>query len=367
MSTKTAVWLQNIATTVPPTSYTQEFAHRFMRDLPMYGEKEQRFLDRIYRDTRIARRHSVIEDYGKDPSQYQFFARSATLLPEPSVAQRNDLFVAAAEELSLRAAEQLFSATDRVRAEDITHLVTVTCTGFSAPGFDYQLVQRLPLRAGVHRYHIGFMGCFAGFPALKLAHTICSADPGARVLIVDVELCTLHFQFKPEPDTMVANALFADGAAAAVVSCTPPDGPAYRLNGFSSRIVPESDQAMSWRLGDVAFDMKLSTYVPKLLHRDIAAIVHDTMQAVGLRREDVRLWAVHPGGRAILDRIADALELSEEELQFSYATLHDYGNMSSATIFFLLQRMLQDAATGPVFAAAFGPGLTVESACLERV
>ena len=366
MSRNKSVWLQGIATAVPDHSYTQEFALEFMSRLPMYGDKERRFLQRIYRDTKIARRHSVIEDYGKPVAEYQFFARNEELLPEPAVAERNDLFVRHAEELSGRVVQRLFQDYPEVRPAEITHLITVTCTGFSAPGFDYQLIQRFGLSSSLHRYHLGFMGCYAGFPAMKLAHTICSADPAARVLIVDVELCSLHLQFKSEPDTMVANSLFADGAAAALISTAPPSGGGFRLVDFSSRIIAESDQAMSWRLGDIAFDMKLSAYVPKLLQRDIGEIVCSTMQAVGLEKQDVRLWAIHPGGRAILDRIALALELPSGALEDSYATLQNYGNMSSATIFFVLQRMLHNPASGAVFAAAFGPGLTVESAYLER-
>ena len=366
MSRNQSVWLQSIATAVPDRSYTQEFALEFMSRLPMYGDKERSFLQRIYRDTKIARRHSVIEDYGKPVAEYQFFARNEELLPEPAVAERNDLFVRHAEELSARVVQKLFQDNPRVRPTEITHLITVTCTGFSAPGFDYQLVQRFGLSANLHRYHLGFMGCYAGFPAMKLAHTICSADLAARVLIVDVELCSLHFQFKSEPDTMVANSLFADGAAAALISSAEPCGAGFRLVDFFSRIIADSDQAMSWRLGDIAFDMKLSAYVPKLLQRDIGEIVSSTMQAVGLEKQDVRLWAIHPGGRAILDRIALALELPSGALEDSYATLQNYGNMSSATIFFVLQRMLNNPSGGAVFAAAFGPGLTVESAYLER-
>ncbi|TVQ36863.1 MAG: type III polyketide synthase [Spirochaetaceae bacterium] len=367
MSTKQSVWIEAIASCVPQRAYTQDFALEFMSGLPLYGDKERNFLRRIYRDTGIARRHTVIEDYGKPVQEYEFFAPNESLLPEPAVAERNELFVRHAETLSARAVGALFDAHPHVRPQDVTHLITVTCTGFSAPGFDYQLVRRFSLSSSLHRYHIGFMGCYAGFPAMKLAHTICNADPSARVLIVDVELCSLHFQFKPEADTMVANSLFADGAAAALVSTTVPLNGGYRLVDFCSRIITDSDEAMSWRLGNTAFDMRLSAYVPRLLQRDIGGIVAATMEAIGLSSSDVKLWAIHPGGRAILDRVAEALQLPQHALQDSYAVLRDYGNMSSATIFFVLQRMLQNSGRGLVFAAAFGPGLTVESACLERV
>jgi len=368
------VWLQGIATAVPPHAYTQDHAREFMKTVPLYGEKERRFLDRLYADTGIDRRHSVIGDYDRTRPDYQFFSRDPSMLPEPTPAQRNDLYITAAEELAWEAASRLLKDT-AVDPMEITHLVTVSCTGFSAPGFDYHLLRTLPLRSSILRYHIGFMGCYAGFPALRMAHTICLADPAARVLIVDVELCSLHFQFKPELDTMVANAVFADGAAAALVSrddpqTAPPAGPRYAIHSFSSRVIPESEEAMSWRIGEVAFDMRLSAYVPRLIQRDIGTIVRETMATTGLTPDAVDLWAIHPGGRAILDRARAALELGEEDLTDSYSVLRDFGNMSSATIFFVLQRMLANPRAnrreGQVFAAAFGPGLTVESAHLER-
>lgn len=367
MSTNQGVWLHAIQTAVPPTSYPQELALDFMKGLPLYGDKERAFLDRIYQGTMIDRRHSVIEDYGKPVEQYQFFAADESLLPEPTVSARNDLFVTWANRLSAEAVSGLLTALPELDRSTITHLITVSCTGFSAPGFDYHLVTTLGLSDRIHRYHIGFMGCYAGFPAMKLAHTICSADPSARVLIADVELCTLHFQFKPEQDTMVANALFADGAAAALVSAEPPvtGRTALRLDRFFSRILAESDSAMTWRLGDIAFDMRLSAYVPRLIKRDIAAIVRDTMAeepTTGDATGDTAWWAIHPGGRAILDRVATALDLQPNALEDSFAVLRDYGNMSSATIFFVLKRMLERQAEGSVFAVAFGPGLTIESA-----
>lgn len=361
---RTPIWLQEIATAVPPPGYTQDEALRFMKRLPLYGEKEHRFLDRVYPMTGIDRRHSVIADYGRTADEYEFFARDPSMLPEPTPEQRNDIYITAAAALATEAAGKL-----DLDPTSVTHLITVSCTGFSAPGFDQHLVKTLGLPTSLFRYHIGFMGCYAGFPALRMAHSICRADPAARVLIVDVELCSLHFQFKLEIDTMVANAIFADGAAAALVSCDDRSnqGSRYELTSFSSRIIPDSEEDMSWRLGTVAFDMRLSAYVPRLIHRDIADVVRATMEPMGLNNESVRSWAIHPGGRAILDCARDALSLEEHALAGSYSVLRDYGNMSSATIFFVLKHLLDETSSDTVFAAAFGPGLTVESAHLERV
>lgn len=361
--------LQGIATALPAGGYTQEYALLFMQALPLYGEKERRFLDRLYPSTGIERRYTAVPDYGRNREDYEFFSRDPSMLPEPSPAKRNDLYITAAATLAEQAARKLMEDL-KTDLSGVTHLITVSCTGFSAPGFDYHLVQTLGLAPTVFRTHIGFMGCYAAFPALRLAHTICSADSSAQVLIVDVELCSLHFQFKPDLETIVANAIFADGAAAALVSRRPPargDSNRIAIRSFNSRIIPNSENEMSWRLGEIAFDMRLSAYVPHLIQQDIGEIVRTTMEDASMKREEVKLWAIHPGGRAILDRVREALELTEEDLADSSAVLREHGNMSSATIFFVLKRMLSGARSGPLFAAAFGPGLTVESAFFELV
>lgn len=340
-----------------------------MRRVPHFTPKEQRFLDRLYQGTGIEHRHSVLADFGKKSEEYSFFSRDPSLLPEPSPARRNDLFIVEAEKLTVQAVSQLFQELSWLEPSSVTHLITVTCTGFSAPGFDYQVVQALNLPPNILRHNIAFMGCYAAFPALRMAHTICSAHPKARVLIVDVELCSLHVQFKPDPDTLVANALFADGAAAALVSgdLSGDASPLFRMDSFASRILPDSTGAMSWRLGEKAFDMTLSAYVPKLIRENLNSLLEESLAESGLSLRDIALWAIHPGGKAILDKAREALGLDDTDLEDSWEILRNYGNMSSATIFFVLRRMAERARTGPVFAAAFGPGLTIETACLEKV
>jgi predicted naringenin-chalcone synthase len=246
--------------------------------------------------------------------------------------------------------------------QTITHLVTVSCTGFSAPGFDFHLVKEFNLTPGIHRFHLGFMGCFAAFPALKLAQSLVRSDPRAQVLVVDVEACTLHFQKDFKPDVVVANALFADGAAALLVSAD--KGP-LELHDFRSHIIPGSEDDMAWIIGETGFDMKLSSYVPRLIEGNIGAILERLVADAGWKREDLKLWAVHPGGRAILDKTAQVLGLTHDELDVSYDVLRRFGNMSSVTIFFVLREILDRGRKGKLFACAFGPGLTVESGFLE--
>jgi predicted naringenin-chalcone synthase len=372
MSTDNAerpVYLQAIATAVPEHAYTQEFARRFLLALPFYDEPTKRFVERLYRDTGIEKRHTVIGDYGKDPSEFSFYPPSPDLRPEPGVEKRNELFIREADCLSLRVAEKLLAGLPRLDRSRISHLVTVSCTGFSAPGFDFHLQKSLRLSPGLHRFHLGFMGCYAALPALKLAADICRSRPEARVLVVVLELCSVHLQFKPDREVMVANSLFADGAGAALVSGQGGDaaGSVFRLERFATRTIPESEQDMAWRLGTVAFDMRLSAYVPRLIERNLGAILEDLLAEAGLERRDIALWAIHPGGRAILDRAAATLGLRAEDLWASYRVLRDYGNMSSATILFVLELLLAAETRGRTFAAAFGPGLTVESALFEKL
>jgi predicted naringenin-chalcone synthase len=368
------VYITDIVTTVPPQSYTQEEARAFITGLSRYTDAQKRFLNRIYEGTAIRKRHTVVDDYHRPPEEYTFYAPNADLDPEPGLEKRNDLFITHAAQLSQEAVRALLKVRADLDPLSITHLITVSCTGFSAPGFDFEIMRRIPLAPTVHRFHLGFMGCFAAFPALKLGHSICTADPTARVLIVNVELCSLHLQLKAETDMMVANALFADGVSATLMTGAdglPADRPAgtrgFRMVDYAGRVIDGSESDMAWRIGPIAFDMRLSAYVPKFIQKNIAEIVDDLLKKSGHTRNDVDTWAIHPGGRAILDRAATALDLETDAFADSYAVLGEYGNMSSATIFFVLQRILQRGGGGRVFAAAFGPGLTVESALLEAV
>ncbi len=366
----TSVAIHGIATSVPETSYTQKFAASFLQKLAVFTDKQRRFLARLYQNTGIDKRHSVIEDYGKDPSAYLFYPKNDQLLPEPGLEARNDVFIRESDRLSEQAARSLLSGMPRFDRRAITDLITVTCTGFSAPGFDLHLVNALGLRQDIRRSHISFMGCYAGFPAMRTARDICVANPGAHVLIVAVELCSLHFQQKTDLDFIIANSLFADGAAAALVGPkggSLGQGRQLLLDGFTSRIIPGSENDMAWKIGENAFDMRLSAYVPRLIEQNIRSIIDDLLSTSDAAFEDIDIWAVHPGGRAILDRTAAALGIPESALLHSYEVLREYGNMSSATIFFVLRRILEGRESGTVFATAFGPGLTVESGLFRKL
>ncbi len=369
MHDKPTVYLSGIETAVPKSAYSQEYARQFMRELPVYSDKHKRFLDRIYERSAIETRHTVIDDYGKPVDEYRFYPPSSDLLPEPPLQKRNDIFIHEANRLSLEAAQKLLDGRYGAVTADVTHVVTASCTGFSAPGFDFYLAKSLPLRRSIHRFHVGFMGCYAAFPALKMAHSICLADPKAVVLVVATELCTLHFQQRLEADFIISNALFADGTGAALVTARSWEGvrrPRLSLERFSSVVVPDSEEEMTWKIGSVAFDMRLSAYVPKFIGANIRKIVGDLAADLGVALADIVHWAIHPGGRAILERSEEALELDSTALEHSYRILRDYGNMSSATILFVLKAHLDAGGNGTLFATAFGPGLTVESALMNK-
>jgi predicted naringenin-chalcone synthase len=242
-------------------------------------------------------------------------------------------------------------------APHVTHLVVATCTGFVAPFLDRHLVGRHGVRRGVERTLVGFMGCQAAINALKSAWHIVRSEPGARVLVVCLELCTLHLQGSSALEQLLCFLLFADGCAAAIVSAEPAG---LRMDGFSSIVVPEAGDMITWRIGDDGFDMTLSGLVPVTLAHALPDWEREMLD--GLPASDVDLWAVHPGGRSILDAVEHGLALRQGALAESRAVLRDHGNMSSASVMFVLAAMMRRAQAGQRGCAlAFGPGLSAEA------
>lgn len=362
------VYLHTIATHVPETSYSQKTALDFMLNLMADTDKKRAFFKKIYEGSAISKRHTVIDDYGKDPSEYNFYPKNRLLKPEPSTAKRNEIYIREANRLSIETVTKLLEKMKGFDKNKITHIITVSCTGFSAPGVDFKITKEFKLSSSVHRFNIGFMGCFAAFPALKLARYICQSEPDARVLIVNVELCSLHFQQKQELDIIVANSLFADGITAALVSSNIDDsaGDKIILHDFMSQSIPDSEEMMAWSIGDTGYNMKLSVHVPQIIAKNINSVMSEFKNKTGIKPEEIELWAIHPGGRAILDKLWKTLGLSKEDLAVAYGVLNDYGNMSSATIMFVLERIMENEKKGKMFAAAFGPGLTVETGYFEK-
>lgn len=235
-----------------------------------------------------------------------------------------------------------------------------------APGLDIDLIQALNLPQNTERTCINFMGCYGAFNALKTANYICSAQPEAKVLIVDVELCTLHFQRENTLENWVANSLFADGAAVVIVENIASNTKGLQLKTFYNTLIPEAADEMGWRIGNHGFEMKLTSSIAKNIGKKIQGVSDELISKANLTRSDIKHVAIHPGGRRILEACEEMLELPEEALDVSYDVLRKYGNMSSVTILFILKEFLCKLKSGEqLISFAFGPGLTVESMILE--
>ncbi len=276
----------------------------------------------------------------------------------PGTGMRMERYAADATRLALSAVAALDIAAER---QKITQVIVASCTGFTAPGLDLLLTHRLGLRADVGRTIIGFMGCSAAVPALRMAQQAVLSDPAARVLVVNLELCTLHFQETSELEKVLSFLLFGDGSSAALVTAEPTG---IALADFRSIVIPASEGLITWAIGDQGFDMHLSGQVPGRIAQALRAEVA-LQDAGGVLRgagtDDVDLWAVHAGGRTVLDAVETGLELTPAALGVSRSVLHDFGNMSSATVMFVLQRLLGQRSAGRGLAMAFGPGMVAET------
>ena len=364
------VYLHSITTVVPEKYYTQKFALKYMKKIVADTTYKKVFLNKVYKGTGIIKRHTVIDDYGKDPSEFTFYPKNKTLRPEPTTKQRNDLFAKESLRLGKQAVEKLFNSNPKFDKSKISHVITVSCTGFDAPGLDYYIVKDFELNPKIDRYILGFMGCQAAINALKLAKNICLSDSKARVLIVNVELCSVHLQQSFELDQVIANAIFADGISVALVSSVENDceGSKFVLSDFATDIVPGTEEDMAWNIGDTGFGMKLTLNVPKVVQNNLASILEELLKKSNKIRDDIKIWAIHPGGKAILTKAEQALDLTPEDLDASYHIMREYGNMSSATIMFVLERILKDEEKeGLLFATSFGPGMTIETALMEKI
>lgn len=374
------VQLRSLQTIVPAIPLEQNAVRDVFAAQPQISRLARRLVSASFDGSGIETRHTVLAelDLSTDASTQDFYDRDAGLLLLPSTKVRNEVYAREADRLFVDAARRTLDIDPDVTASDITHVVTVSCTGFHAPGPDYAIVRGLGLSDAVQRYHLGFMGCYAAMPALRAAAQFCHADPEAVVLVVSVELCTLHLRSSDDPDVIIASSLFSDGAAAALVTARRFDTPvqAFSLDGFHTAIVPEGEPDMAWTIGDSGFEMVLSTAVPQLIGEHIEQALRPLWaqdRALAEAFDDARIgeavqhWAIHPGGRSILDRVQDRLQLTDAQLHPAREVLRTAGNMSSATVLFVLQRILADDAVREgerVAAMAFGPGLTAESAML---
>ncbi len=354
--------LVSIGLANPGAPIPQSEIARFMQLAHQLDEPEGRRLGFLYRMSGIESRHSVLGDFDKlNADDFTFFPKNRTLHPFPGTKARMEVFRKTAPDL---AAKAVFSCMEQAGEEThtLTHLILVSCTGMVAPGVELQLIQRLGLDDSVERYCVHFMGCYAAFTGLKLADKIVRAEPDARVLLVSVELCTLHFQKEYTEDNLLANSLFGDGAAAALVMNSEKG---LKINSYLSQVLRDGDEDMAWGIGDFGFEMKLSKYIPSLLDQGIRQLREVFEKKFKLSQ--IRNFAIHPGGKQILQKVQEAFDLNPEVNFHASEVLRRCGNMSSASILFVLDRMMKDPKVeGEIFAMGFGPGLTLETLHLEK-
>ncbi|MDF9800442.1 alpha-pyrone synthase [Catalinimonas alkaloidigena] len=371
-------YINAIGTAVPRHKIEQSSILNFMAKAHRMNSEEKQRLKALYRASGIKYRHSVLPDFGLT-QDFRFFPDNEDMEPFPSIGQRMELYRDEALKLSLQAVDDCLQSQKIIQTEEITHLIMVSCTGMYAPGIDIEIVNQLGLRSNVQRTCINFMGCYAAFNGLKVADHIISSFSQAKVLVVCTELCTIHFQKKKDEDTLLANALFADGSAAVLLSSQLEKGKAQlALEQFYCDLAPEGKEDMAWQIGDFGFEMKLSAYVPEIIRKGIKELTERLVSQLSLENtafEDEEkdkiadYFAIHPGGKRILQVIEERLDLSSEDNRYAYRVLQEFGNMSSPTILFVLKTLLNDLTASDhdkqILSFAFGPGLTLESMLLR--
>jgi predicted naringenin-chalcone synthase len=357
-----------MGTALPARRVDQAEAVAAARVLCARTPRQAELLPVFYRLTGIDTRHlamdpQVVHDVlnGTRLSGSDFLPGGGADDRGPTTRQRMRHYAREAGPLAVAAARLALDQSG-LPPRRVSHLVTVSCTGFHAPGVDRALLTGLDLAPTAERTHVGFMGCHGAFNGLRVARAFTGADPEARVLVCAIELCSLHYHYGWDPEKMVANALFADGAAA-VVGAPPAAAPggAWRVAATGSCLFPDSGDAMTWAIGDHGFEMTLSARIPDLLGRHLGPWLAAWLAAHGLTPAAVASWAVHPGGPRILTAIEEALGLPRTATAVSREVLAECGNMSSPTVLFILDRLGRRQAPRPCVALGFGPGLVAEA------
>ncbi|MEQ9376194.1 MAG: type III polyketide synthase [Imperialibacter sp.] len=360
-----------IGTATPAHRFSQSEILGFMIKAHGLTGKDANRLEALYRASGIRYRHSVLDDYGAAVDDFIFYPKNERLEPFPTISSRMERYRQEALPLCQKAVSDLEKAIGLTPnwQNEVTHLVTVSCTGMYAPGLDLELLQQLGLAGDVQRTAINFMGCYAAFNAMKVADNICRSHNGAQVLVVCVELCTLHFQNKPTEDNLLANALFADGAVAMLIAGKKKNGVNLKLANFHCDVDTTGETDMAWQIGDFGFEMKLSAYVPDIVKGGIGRLTEKLLRQHGGSVAAVDYFAIHPGGKRILESIEEAIGIEKAQNWAAYEILREFGNMSSPTVLFVLKRIIESLSEKDegkkVLSFAFGPGLTLESMLLE--
>ena len=356
-------YIVSVGTANPGNGISQEKISKFMIKAHGLDQQESRKLNFVYKHSGIHSRHSALEDFDQqDHQNFSFFPKNQRLDPFPGTKSRMDVYRQIAPQIAAAAIEDCLTKSN-TDISSISHLIIVSCTGMYAPGLEIDLIHKLGMKESTERYAIHFMGCYAAFNGLKMADRICDSDPKANVLLVSVELCTLHFQKDYNEDNLLSNALFGDGAAAALISKEPKG---IRIRDYQSNLYQEGQNDMAWGIGDFGFEMKLSKYIPALLEKGIQSLKKILDERFNISQ--IKNFAIHPGGIQILNKVEKAFGIQPEQNKHAHAILKRYGNMSSATILFVLMALMDDPdLKGNILAMGFGPGLTLETLLLDKI
>lgn len=358
-----------MGTAVPPAAITAEEGLGIARVLGGPTARNSGFLAAVYTGTGNRQRFQVIgRDVVRDvlegtrDSGSVFLPSGEPAYLGPTTAQRMSVYAEEAPKLAIASARKAL-ADSKWAADSITHLVTVTCTGFIAPGLDFAIIEGLPLRPTVERTQVGFMGCQGALNGLRVADAL-TRIPGARVLLCATELCSIHYHYGDDPEKVVANALFADGSAS-VVGMASDDDSHWHVAATGSCLIPNSADAMGWKIADHGFEMTLARRLPGIIAANLRPWMTEWLAENDLTLESVASWAVHPGGPKILDAVVEGLDLPGEAVAISREVFAEHGNMSSPTVLFILERLRHRQAPRPCVALGFGPGLVAEAVLLR--
>ncbi|HEY2882272.1 MAG TPA: type III polyketide synthase [Pirellulales bacterium] len=381
MSRSMSVNIRGIGTAVPEFEIDQADAAQQASQLCCATVAQQRLLKTLYRRAGVVKRHSVVLASSTNglSAEQSFYSPSEIAADGPTTARRMEHYDRHAAPLAVEACRRAIEDA-QIDLAQIENLVTVSCSGFFAPGVDLAILRELQLKPSTTRSHIGFMGCHGAFNGLRVAKSFAAASPGSCVLLCAVELCTLHHQYGWEPDQLVANSLFGDGAAAVVLQAdtnnsqerhlatVPADqkNTDWCLTEQRSTVIPDTAELMSWRIDDHGFQMSLSPQLPGVIDRTLRPWLESWLGELSLSIDEIASWAIHPGGPRIIEACAQAIGPHHaslaESLTDSLAVLAEYGNMSSPTVLFILERLRRRAAPRPCVALAFGPGIAIEAA-----
>ncbi|HEY0029419.1 MAG TPA: type III polyketide synthase [Bacteroidia bacterium] len=350
----------SIGTAVPKHRTAQPAILEFMQ-AAYSNDVASRKLNVLFNNSGISSRYSVIPDFDKSRLEHIFFNGTPSTA---TVENRLEVFKERALPLAKQAIDDSFEKINTtIDRFGITHLITVTCTGLSAPGLDAELITLLNLPKDIFHTSVNFLGCNAAFHALKIADMITKSEPTAKVLIVCVELCTLHFQPKNNHDNLLSNTIFGDGAAAVIITANDNENKGLAIKGFYSLLLDKGKELMGWNITPVNFEMILDAKIPELIAEEVNSILAKASEKFAISPESITNWAIHPGGKRIVDVIKNELQLSDADTHASYKILDEFGNMSSPTILFVLNELMEEKETEKtIFSIGFGPGLSIETA-----